>query len=115
MTKNDSLILKGVAILFMLWHHLFWNDSFRLFYTAIGLTISGEPIEQRLGRLCDPVALFVFLSGYGLYKSYAQRQHSVSTICAVVCGQHQACTQTIHPLLDNARCVSTHCGVYIRL
>lgn len=95
MTKNDSLILKGVAILFMLWHHLFWNDSFRLFYTAIGLTISGEPIEQRLGRLCDPVALFVFLSGYGLYKSYAQRQHYLCSRLWATSSVHSDYTSTI--------------------
>ena len=75
MTKNDSLILKGVALIFMVWHHLFWDDSFTAFYTSIGLFIAGKPIEQIIALCSDPaIDAFVFLSGYGLYKVYEQRK-----------------------------------------
>ena len=31
LTKNDTLALKGIAILLLLWHHMFCNHSiFRL-------------------------------------------------------------------------------------
>ncbi len=72
------MTLKGVAILMMLWHHLFWSEHYTIFYTLSGLTLSGKPLEVMTGAFCDPVMLFVFISGYGLYKSYARSQRSVS-------------------------------------
>lgn len=59
---NDTNILKGVAILLMLLHHCL--------YTGEGyddIIIFGHPIFQNIGefsKIC--VALFVFISGYGL-------------------------------------------------
>lgn len=76
MTKTDSQILKGIAILFMLWHHLFWCDYYTHLYTSIGLMIHGMPLEQRIAEIVDPVPFFLILSGYGLYKLYSQRRVS---------------------------------------
>ncbi len=59
----DTNVLKGIAIMLMLWHHLFYIQNG--LYNDI--TICGYNIIQSTGvfaKLC--VAIFVFLSGYGL-------------------------------------------------
>ncbi len=52
----------------LLWHHLFLNAknyTFSLFY------FSGVPIESVIAQFCKCcVAIFMFLSGYGLFISY---------------------------------------------
>lgn len=61
LSKQDTIAIKGIAILLMLWHHLFlstveygvWANSF-----------------SSIAKLC--VALFLFVSGYGLTKQYAK-------------------------------------------
>lgn len=61
LTKQDTIAIKGIAILLMLWHHLFlstveygvWANSF-----------------SSIAKLC--VALFLFVSGYGLTKQYTK-------------------------------------------
>lgn len=55
LTIQDSLIIKGIAICFMLWHHLFGDNPE---YGELIYTIAG------LGKVC--VSLFLFVSAYGL-------------------------------------------------
>ena len=58
-SKQDSLAMKGIAICAMLWHHLFYTHSeYGRFVQELGY----------LGKVC--VAMFLFVSGYGLYKSF---------------------------------------------
>lgn len=58
-SKQDSLIMKGIAICAMLWHHLFYtHPEYGKFVYELG----------QLGKVC--VAIFLFVSGYGLYKSF---------------------------------------------
>lgn len=59
LTKNDTLVLKGVAILAMLMHHVFSP------FAGTGFFIDQL---QGMGKVC--VALFVLLSGYGLSVGY---------------------------------------------
>ena len=59
LSKTDTAGIKGIAILFMLWHHLFLN------------TTEYGSLTQSLAvvfKVC--VALFLFVSGYGLTKQY---------------------------------------------
>ncbi len=65
-----SNIIKGVAILFMLFHHLFWNMAL---YNTYGMSFSPLTIERTaqiaaFSRMCVP--LFTFVSGVGLLYSY---------------------------------------------
>lgn len=68
-TKSDTSVMKGVAIILMLIHHLFYSDELIRKCTLI------LPYEDKLlllfsslSKVC--VAIFVLISGYGLYKSY---------------------------------------------
>ncbi len=66
---EDSLMIKGIAILLMLWHHCFLAGRFEQYQ------ISFFPFSQSIvsniaaiSKIC--VSFFSFISGYGLYKSY---------------------------------------------
>jgi len=71
MNKDDSLALKGIAILMMLLLHLFFSILHGEFIFFI--TIGGESFLQHFSGLCNPVPLFLMISGYGLYSSFAQK------------------------------------------
>lgn len=72
LTKNDSLSIKGIAVLMLLFHHLFMStDRFE------GYTINFAPFSQDfivnvafLFKVC--VSIFAFISGYGLLKSISK-------------------------------------------
>ena len=61
---SDTNVLKGVALLFLLTHHLFYIQN-GLFDD---INICGDRfLVQEIGKWCKVcVAIFVFLSGYGL-------------------------------------------------
>ena len=69
MSRDETQILKGVAILMMLWLHLFLNLD-----VANGcinfLFINGVPFSHILTKACRPVNIFLILGGYGLYCVY---------------------------------------------
>lgn len=61
---NHTNYCKGIAIIFMVIHHLFWNVP------NIGYMVGEMALSQRIGiigKVC--VAIFLYLSGIGLYKS----------------------------------------------
>lgn len=62
LSKDDTLVLKGVAICAMLFHHLFWQHpeyGWLIFQIAL------------IGKVC--VSIFLFLSGYGLSVQYEKK------------------------------------------
>lgn len=76
-TKTHTQIAKGVAITLMMIHHLFaFPDRIQnVSYISI-LHFEEIPIEYLLGdfgKIC--VAMYLFLSGYGLYISSSKREH----------------------------------------
>lgn len=80
-TKEDTKAIKGIAIIFMIYHHLFafperaggeWQSLFM---------IGGEPVAYLLGdfgKIC--VAVFMFLAGYGTWVSCAGKDNVVGII-----------------------------------
>lgn len=59
---NDTLALKGIALIMLLCHHCLYTGEI-----YDDLIIAGKPCFQYLGKFCKLcVAIFVFLSGYGL-------------------------------------------------
>ena len=60
LSKSDTTGIKGIAILFMLWHHLFLRTmEYGAFTQSLAVIF----------KVC--VALFLFVSGYGLTKQYS--------------------------------------------
>ena len=75
--KDKSMILKGIGILLMLFHHLFYSPSstslYRDYFIHVGAHELG--VVNQLGiyaKLC--VAIFVFVSGYGLETTFLNKQ-----------------------------------------
>lgn len=86
-TKRDTLVVKGIAILLMLFYHLFesgelldkLNVDHRPFSQDTFLMLSG------FGNIC--VALFVFLSAYGITKGLsAEESGETYDLCAALRG-----------------------------
>lgn len=76
LTKNQIKITKGVAILFMLFLHLFCTKSYEGLYTPI-LFIGEIPLVYYLALFGDCcVAIYCFCSGYGLLISYKNNKES---------------------------------------
>jgi peptidoglycan/LPS O-acetylase OafA/YrhL len=68
LSKDDTLLIKGIAICLMLWHHLFYQQpEFGEFVFRMGV----------FGKVC--VALFLFVSGYGLAIQYSIIQYNTIT------------------------------------
>lgn len=62
LTRTDTNVLKGIALLLLLCHHCFYPGE-----PYDDIVLFGHPVVQNIGefsKLC--VAIFVFLSGYGL-------------------------------------------------
>lgn len=78
-SKDQSSCLKGIAILMMLFLHLFNKEEFFPLYTPL-FYINGYPFEYCLARAMNPVGIFLFISGYGLFKSWIKKHYGVSAI-----------------------------------
>lgn len=77
MNKETSTIIKGVAILMMLFYHLFGRDDLGDLCTPL-LYIGNTPLVKYLSNACYPVSFFMILSGYGLTYCYKRNQFSLS-------------------------------------
>lgn len=67
LTKNESLQLKGAAILIMVFLHLF-NNPANVALCHNFLFFRGDAIVSQLAKFSEIcVSLYLFLSGYGLY------------------------------------------------
>lgn len=69
LTKSDSMALKGIAILMLMFHHLFCEPE-----RFEGYAVSFAPFSQSfvvsvasMFKIC--VSIFAFITGYGLYIS----------------------------------------------
>ena len=89
LTRQDSLVLKGIAILFLIIYHCFVNEEIFSKYD-----VDFRPLGQYFVLRVNPwfktcICIFAFISGYGLLKSYGpDKNHSredtvkwVSTRC----------------------------------
>lgn len=69
MSKDQTTMLKGIAILMMLFLHLFSNPGFADTTTPL-LWIGEIPFATVFTRACGPVGFFLVCSGYGLAYSH---------------------------------------------
>lgn len=67
--KRSSLLIKGIAIILMVCHHMWWykepNDFTGIWYFLAPYIIA----LGKAGKVC--AAIFTFISGYGLYLSFS--------------------------------------------
>lgn len=81
-TKTDTLCIKALAVILMVCHHLFaFPDKLTGNAEVVDLiTFSdGNSLSYYIGqygKLC--VALFMMLSGYGVYKSYKNNGNNIT-------------------------------------
>lgn len=75
-SKETTLILKGIAILMMIFLHLFNRAEYYSLCESF-IHIDGIPLVYFIARACNPVGFFCFLSGYGVYYSYRKREGKV--------------------------------------
>jgi hypothetical protein len=69
MSKEESTLLKGVAILFMLFLHLFMRTDLTACCHPL-LFVGSVPFVHIMTWSCPPVGIFLILSGYGLSYVY---------------------------------------------
>ncbi len=77
MQKKDSIKIKGIAILLLLFHHLFYNAS-RVEKSGMQFCfLTQDKIEPVAvaARIC--VQLFIFLSAYGLAYQYMNKKETI--------------------------------------
>lgn len=80
MTREQSTMMKGVAILLMLFLHLF-NHAENVALTSPLLFVGDTALVSIMARATNPVAFFLFLGGYGLYKVWQKGdKHRISRI-----------------------------------
>ena len=79
-SKADTMAVKGVAILFMLFAHLF--NRLQLVDLSTPLAYVGEqPLVSLLIFAMSPVHFFIFLSGYGLSLFFESRRLFYFCMC----------------------------------
>ena len=78
-TINDTLQVKGIAIVMMLFHHLFgFPDRIPQGITLIDVQIKGQMLSYYVAVFCKLcVAVFVFLGGVGTYYSFRNDQKEI--------------------------------------
>lgn len=69
MTKSESQVNKGVAIVLMVFLHLF-NQMQNIDLCHPLIYIDNIPLVYILTSACNPVPFFLILGGYGLYKTW---------------------------------------------
>lgn len=88
-TKTDTSIAKLIAILLMILHHLFGFTNRILpeyMYESLHI-VQGKPIEELICfsfKIC--VAMFLFLSGYGVFISVRKRKNISKVIAGRIKG-----------------------------
>jgi len=69
-SKEQSVIIKGIAVLMMIFLHLFskkWTGS----YISL-IDIGDQPLAELLTRAFHPVPFFLILGGYGIHYLYSK-------------------------------------------
>ncbi len=70
MSKEYSNYIKGIAILLMVYLHIFQSgDVAQLDYLV---SIGDTSLLIYITSMCNPVPFFLILSGYGLYAVYGK-------------------------------------------
>ena len=69
MSKQETQVIKGIAILMMLFLHLF-NQGQEVAALHHLFWVGDAPLVEVLTRAANPVSFYLFCGGYGLYYVY---------------------------------------------
>lgn len=69
LTLEQTKMIKGIAILMMVFLHLF-NHISDVEQCTYVFSVGSVPLIHWLTRAANPVSFYLFLSGYGLYCSW---------------------------------------------
>lgn len=90
LSKKDSTLVYGIAILMMVYHHLFsapLNTDGSGYFSILN-TLLGDTTEQRLAWLCRLcVPFYAFISGYG--------------VCTIISKKHYSTRRSFNSIIDN--------------
>lgn len=78
MTQEQTLQIKGIAILMMLYVHLFHSTE-NVELCTYWLHYGSTPLFQKLTRCATPVPFFLIISGYGFMKALMNKRQSRKT------------------------------------
>lgn len=82
-SRNDTRVLKGIAVILMVIHHLFIipeRINSEIFPNSLLFSIFDSNLMTlfgRFGKIC--VSLFFFLSGFGLYRKFEKNSAGENT------------------------------------
>jgi len=82
MSREQSNMIKGIAILMMVWIHLFVNGTENCHYS---LFLSSVPIEVYIRDAMNPVPFFMIVSGYGVTYSFYNKRIDIKRQLRKVC------------------------------
>ena len=71
LSRDDSLAVKGIAVLMLLFHHLYCSTGRFDGYAVSFFPFSEESIVELALLFKNCVSIFAFISSYGLLKSIA--------------------------------------------
>lgn len=72
-SKQDTLVIKGITLLFLLFHHCFLEGRFETYVVDFSpFSEHNILILASFFKIC--VGMFVFLSGFGMLRSYKNNQ-----------------------------------------
>lgn len=71
-TKDDSMKLKGIAIIFLVVYHCFVSEKVFTEYNINCFPMTQETAIYLTKYFKACVSIFTFISGYGLYQSYSK-------------------------------------------
>ena len=83
-SKEDTLCVKALAVMLMMIHHLFgFPEKLQegVSFMSLSTLSSGHTVMSlagNFGKLC--IALFMILSGYGMYCSYRNNPDNMTGI-----------------------------------
>ena len=85
LSRDDSLAVKGIAVLMLLFHHLYCSTGRFDGYAVSFFPFSEESIVELALLFKNCVSIFAFISGYGLLKSIAAAHPAALGLLVRVC------------------------------
>lgn len=74
--KEESQIVKGIGIMMLLWHHLFYKNAFFERYSIVPIALTQEQLCNSAVFCNQCLSVFAFVTGYGLYLSLSKSEKS---------------------------------------